>query len=143
MSMLITHADAKKALETAHRAQKTVARYREKGEELAEGMVRTLVTTGTGFGLGVVAGAGFFANGEIMKVPIELGAGLLFHALRLAGFAGKKGSVLSDMGDGALTSYFHILGRGVGAQHWGSKSRPAGTMGGSLADRLSRLAAQT
>jgi len=142
MSMLITHSDAKRAIEVAKSAQSRLRHYKEKGEEITEGFVRTLVTTGTGFGLGVVAGAGIFQNGEIMKVPIELGAGLLFHALRIAGFAGKKGGVLSDMGDGALTSYFHILGRGVGAQHWGTK-RPAATMGGSLADRLSRLAAQT
>lgn len=140
MSMLITHSDAKRAIEVAKSAQSRLRHYREKGEEITEGFVRTLVTTGTGFGLGVVAGANVFANGEILKVPIELGAGLLFHALRLAGFAGKKGSVLSDMGDGALTSYFHVLGRGVGAQHWG-KAKTAGEMSGSLADRLAQIAA--
>lgn len=140
MSMMITHTDAKRAIEAARSAQTRLKHYREKGEELTEGFVRTLITSGTGFGLGVVQGAGFLTNGEILKVPLELGVGMLGHALRLAGFGGKSGQALSDVGDGGLTSYFHVLGRGVGAQHWGGKSSSKGEMSGSLADRLAQIA---
>lgn len=140
MSMMITHADAKRAIATAQSAHNRLKHLREKGEAVTESVVRTLEVSGSAFALGMVQGAGILANGEIFKVPLELAAGLGFHALRLLGLGGKHGEHLSNFGDGGLASYAHILGRGVGAQHWG-KARTSGEMSGALADRLAQIAA--
>lgn len=141
MSMMITAADAKRAIQSAEAAHSRLKRLRANGEKITEEVGRTLVTSGTGFALGLVQGAGFLTNGEILKIPLELGVGLAFHAMRLFGLGGEKhGSILSDIGNGGLTSYLHILGRGIGAEHWG-KAKTSGEMSGALADRLAQLAA--
>lgn len=140
MSLMITTADAKRALATAHHAQTRLKHLREQGEQITESVVRTLEVTASAFGLGIVGGANIFANGEIFKIPVELGAGLLFHGARLLGLGGKHGDHLANFGDGALASYVHVLGRGVGASHWG-KGGVKGEMSGNLADRLAQIAA--
>jgi hypothetical protein len=137
--MMITHADAKRAIETARSASTRLKHLREKGEELTEQVVRTLEVSGSAFALGVVGGSNVFANGEIFKVPLELAAGLGFHALRLLGLGGKHGEHLSNFGDGGLASYAYTLGRGVGAQHWGT-AKTSGEMSGSLAEKLAAIA---
>jgi hypothetical protein len=139
--MLITHADAKRALQTAASASARVKHLREKGEAVTEQVVRSLEVSGAAFGLGVVAGSNVFANGEIFKIPLELFAGLGFHALRLLGLGGKHGDHLSNFGDGGLSSYAYTLGRGLGAQHWGT-AKTSGEMSGTMANRLAEIANQ-
>jgi hypothetical protein len=138
--MLITHTDAKKAIETARSASTRLKHLREKGEAMTESVVRTLEVSGSAFALGAIQGAKVFANGEIFKVPLELAAGLGFHALRLLGLGGKHGEHLSNFGDGGLASYAYTLGMGVGSSHWGG-AKTAGEMSGSLAERLAQIAA--
>lgn len=137
----ITASDARRALQTAHTVQNRLKTLRQKGEEAVEQVYRTVEVTGAAFALGMVSGAGVFANGEIFHMPIELVAGLGLHGLRILGLGGKHGDHLSNFGDGALASYTNVLGRGVGAQHWGGgKSATRGSMDGDVADRLQAIA---
>lgn len=138
--MLITHSDARKAVEIARSASGRLKSLREKGEKATEAVFRTVEVTGSAFAIGVVGGSGVFANGEIFKMPLELVAGLGFHALRLLGLGGKHGEHLSNFGDGGLAAYAYTLGRGVGASTWG-KAATRGEMSGSLAERLAQIAA--
>jgi hypothetical protein len=140
--LMITTADAKRAMAAAHAAGNRLKHLREKGEEITESVFRTLETTGAGFALGVIGGAGVFANGDLpfINIPVELGAGILAHGLRLMGVGGKHSDHLANFGDGALTSYFHVLGRGLGAKNWG-KAKTSGEMSGNLAERLAQIAA--
>ena len=140
-AMLITHSDARRAIETARSASTRLKHLREKGEQVTEQVVRTLEVSGSAFALGVVGGSNVFANGEIFRIPLELFAGLGFHALRLLGLGGKHGEHLSNFGDGGLASYAYTLGRGVGAQHWGG-AKTSGEMSGSLAEQLAAIAAR-
>lgn len=142
MSLMITTADAKRAMSAAHHATSRLKHLREQGEQITESVFRTLETTGSGFLLGVVGGANVFANGELpfLKIPVELGVGILAHGLRLMGVGGKHSDHLANFGDGALTSYFHLLGRGIGKTHWG-QAKTAGEMSGNLAERLAQIAA--
>ena len=57
-------------------------------------------------------GLGDLLNGAIMGLPV--GAGILAHVAAAAGFAGKYGKQLHDIGDGALAAYFARLGARVG-----------------------------
>ncbi len=141
--MQLTMADAKKALHTAHSAQTRLKHLRERGEEAVEQVTRTIEVTGSAFVLGMVQGAGVFARGEVFHMPLELITGLGLHGLRILGLGGKHAQHLSNFGDGALAAYTNILGRGVGAQHWGRPGGTQGTMGGDLADRLSAIADAT
>lgn len=138
--MLITHSDARRAIETARSASTRLKHLREKGEQVTEQVFRTVEVSASAFALGVVGGSNVFANGEIFKIPLELFAGLGFHALRLLGLGGKHGEHLSNFGDGGLASYAYTLGRGVGAQHWGG-AKTSGEMSGALADQLHRISA--
>lgn len=137
----LTTADAKRALVSAQSAHARLKHLREKSEAMTESVGRTLETTGAAFALGVVQGAGVFKGGEIFKMPLELLVGLGAHGLRLAGFGGKHGAHLSNIGDGALAAYLNVLGRGIGAQHWGG-ARTSGSMDGDLSDRLQAIANQ-
>jgi hypothetical protein len=139
--MLITHSDARRAIEQARSASTRLKHLREKGEQVTEQVVRTLEVSGSAFALGVIGGSNVFANGEIFKIPLELFAGLGFHALRLLGLGGKHGEHLSNFGDGGLASYAYTLGRGVGAQHWGT-AKTSGEMSGSYAEQLAAIAAR-
>ena len=46
------------------------------------GLAIVVEVSASAFALGVVGGSNVFANGEIFKIPLELFAGLGFHALR-------------------------------------------------------------
>lgn len=140
MALQLTTADAKRAIQRADSLRNRLSSMKAKGEEVVENAARTLEVSASAFGLGVIQGAGVFKGGELFKIPLELFAGLAFHGMRLLGLGGKHGSHLSNFGDGALASYTHVLGRGVGAQHWGGGAKTAGTMGGDLADRLAAIA---
>ena len=115
---------------------------REKGEAITERAVRTVEVTGSAFVLGLVQGAQVFKGGELLGVPLELGAGIAMHGLSLLGFAGKNGDHLANFGYGGLASYANIMGRGIGAQRWGGGG-VKGSMGGDLADRLAAIADRT
>ena len=144
MSMQLTMADAKRAMTTAQHAQNRLKHLREKGEEVTAQVYRTMEVTGSAFLLGMVQGAGVFKGGEVFHMPLELLAGLGLHGLRILGLGGKHGDHLSNFGDGALAAYTNVLGRGVGAQHWGGGGGAVrGEMSGDLADRLSQIAANT
>lgn len=141
--LALTAGDAKRALEEAQRWRTRARRLEGAGEKLVERYGRTTVSGGTGFLLGVVQGAKFLKDGELFHVPLELGVGLLAHGLNLLGWAGKHSDIVSHVGDGALTSWLHVLGRGVGAQHWGGSGGRAATMGGDFANRLASIANST
>jgi hypothetical protein len=126
------------------RAMAATARLRsikENHEELTGSVVRTMVMGGSAFTLGVAKGAGFKED-PILHMPIELGVGIAAHALRFLGFGGKYSQHLADIGDGGIASYLHVLGAGIGAQHWGGGGGAKGTVSGDLADRLSAIANQ-
>jgi hypothetical protein len=138
----LTMADAKRALHTAHSATARLKNLREKGEQTVEQVKRSAEVMASAFTLGMISGAGVLKDGEIFHMPLELVAGIGFHGLRILGIGGRHGEDLSNFGDGALASYVNVLGRGVGAQHWGGGGTK-GSMGGDLADRLSQIAANT
>lgn len=135
----LTTADARRALVSAQSAHARLKTLREKSEQVTETVSRTLEVTGSAFVLGMVQGAGVFKGGEVLKMPIELIVGLGAHGLRMFGFGGKHGSHLSNIGDGALAAYLNVLGRGIGAQHWGG-AKTSGSLDGDLSDRLQAIA---
>ena len=126
----------------ANSARSTLTRYRERTEEITDRGIRTLVGFGAAYGLGMAQGAGVFTNGELFHLPAELTFGLALHAMALLGLGGKHSEQLANAGDGCLFSLGAVLGRGMGAHHWGGspKAKASGEMSGNLADRLQALA---
>jgi hypothetical protein len=136
----LSHPTVNKALRLYESTKGRLDRYKEKTEELTDRGVRTLVGFGSAYGLGMAQGAGVFANGELLHVPAELFFGLSLHGLALFGVGGRHAEQLANAGDGCLFSLGAILGRGMGAQHWGKGASVKGEMSGGLADRLRRIA---
>lgn len=134
----LSHPSVNKALKLAHSARATLSRYRERTEEITDRGIRTLVGFGAAYGLGMAQGAGFFKNGEFLKLPAELTFGLALHGMALLGVGGRHNEQLANAGDGCLFSLGAVLGRGMGQQKWGAKT--AGEMSGDLADRLQQIA---
>jgi hypothetical protein len=146
-ALAITRTDAIKAIHKARRLDTMIARGKEHQEELAHGLVRTVVGSGTALGLGLLNGAG---HGEIFGtgIPWTLGAGVTAHGLRLlAIFSGSRTASkitepLNTVGDVGLWTYLFATGVGLGSEHWGGgrKSATRGTMGGDFADQLRDIA---
>ena len=138
----LSHPSVSRALKLANNARASLARYRERTEEITDRGIRTLVGFGAAYGLGMAQGAGLFANGELLHLPAELTFGLFLHGISLLGFGGRHSEQLANAGDGCLFSLGAVLGRGMGAQHWGggSKAKTSGEMSGGLADRLQAIA---
>lgn len=137
----LSHPSVSRALKMANSARSTLARYRERTEEITDRGIRTLVGFGAAYGLGMVQGAGILTNGELFHLPAELTFGLALHGMALLGLGGRHSEQLANAGDGCLFSLGAVLGRGMGAQHWGSKAKTSGEMSGNLADRLQSIAA--
>lgn len=141
MSLQLSLADARRAVQSATAAHAKLARVREKSEEMVAEVVHTATSGGTGYLLGLINGAGVFKDSRIFSVPLELAAAVTFHGLRVLGMGGRHGEHLSNIGNAALACYTHVLGLHTGLAHWGKGgAATAGTMGGDLADRLSQIA---
>ena len=99
----------------AEKAMERARRVREKGQEAVERGVRTFVSTGTAFGLGVVQGR--TGGVELFgKLPRELLVGAGAHVAGYMRMGGKNSEHLHAVGDGALALYAGTMGRAVGSQ---------------------------
>lgn len=110
----ISHSQIK---EMKNFVERTKARLEKVKEQTAEAMAQVVQTTeigATAFGFGFARGR----YGDItlpFGIPIDLGAGVVLHALAFMGAAGAKyDEHLHNFGDGALASYLTFLGASFG-----------------------------
>lgn len=127
------------------RAESALARAKramEKADVVVDRVVKTTVTGGTAFALGVAQGR--YGSVEVVGVPADLGLGVLAHVAGFAGVGGNANDYLHAVGDGALAAYLVTLGRGVGkdwAEKSGASQPPAAASGHTVSDaELRRLA---
>lgn len=107
----ITRENIDSAIAKAKRASATLARQREKTEELVERGVASSVTAMTAFTFGVVNGR--FGPTEVVGVPAEV---LFAGAAHLAGISGIAPSAMHAAADGATAIFMGQLGYGFGEQ---------------------------
>jgi hypothetical protein len=112
MAYSITRRDLHFAHDAATRAISHAGRLRRKGEAVTEQVVQTTLVSASTFGFSFLAG--YAGNVDVLGVPIDLGAGILFQLGAFAGIAGHWSKGLHDLGDGALAAYFAKLGASVG-----------------------------
>lgn len=96
----------------AEAAHNRIARFREKGEKVMETATRTVIVTGTAFGLGVLQGK--TGGVEMLGVPLDLLLGVAAHGGAFAKVAGSSSKRLHDVGDAAMAVYASTMGRGIG-----------------------------
>lgn len=101
-------------------ARKRVATIKDEAERAVGFFVSAGEVSLTSFGLGVVNGR--YENPELVGVPLDLGTGLVFHAIGYAGIAEEH---MHSFGNGGLGSYFSGLGMGVGNKMLEESKRPA------------------
>lgn len=108
----ITSDSLRRAGSYATRYAKAIRSHADTGESLLQQGIQTTFVSGTAFGFGVLGG--HQGAVDVLGVPVDVGAGILAHVAAAAGFAGKYGKQLHDIGDGALAAYFARLGARVG-----------------------------
>lgn len=96
----------------AEKANQRLSRVKEKGEAVVEKVTRTMVTTGTAFGMGVVQGR--TGGVELLGIPLDLALGVGAHVGGFMRVAGRRSDMLHNIGDGAMAAYAVAVGRGVG-----------------------------
>ena len=108
--MKIAMKDVHGKLETA---KKAAQKYQEKADQVVEGVVTSLVTTGSAFVLGGIEG--YTGGVEVVGVPLPLGAGFALHG---AGFllGGKSAPYLHAAANGAFATWGATMGRGIGKE---------------------------
>lgn len=110
-----------KASDLAQKVDKLAARAKGlavKGEEAMGHMVQSMEVGVAALGFGWAEGR--YGSIELLGIPANLGASVVMHGLGYFGMAGKHSEHLHNLGDGALASYLHTMGVGIGA-----RSRPA------------------
>ena len=95
-----------------HLASRFRSTFIGKGESVTQQVVQSVLISGASFGFGVLGGHSGAV--DVLGVPVDLGAGILFQLGGFAGLAGKWDKALHDLGDGALAAYFARLGARVG-----------------------------
>lgn len=122
----------------AESMQTRISKIRAKGEEMVETVQRTAITTGVGFGLGVIQGR--TGGTEILGVPLDLLVGVGGHIAGFTKVGGKHSTTLHHIGDAGLVTYAATMGRSVG-MNWktsgkllGGKTKVAGDLAESGAD---------
>jgi len=145
MALHLTQSDIIRFKNQAESMKNRAKAALEKAGDAVDNLIRTSEVAVSAFAFGVLQGK-FRKQGGVtlLGIPVDLIAGVGFHALGLAGVGGRNSHHLHAFGDGALASYFTTLGRGVG-QSWGGESGVSGEQkqiagGGSLADEeLARM----
>ncbi len=90
---------------------------KERLEGATTKLVRSVEVGAAAVAGGIIQGKAGPKGATVMKIPVDLGAGL---ALNVAGYfnaAGKHSDHLNNLGDGFLASYLSSLGFGMG-NHW-------------------------
>ena len=109
-----------KASDLAQKVDKLAQRAKGlavKGEEAMGHMVQSMEVGVSALGFGWAEGR--YGSIELLGIPANLGASVVMHGLGYFGMAGKHSEHLHNLGDGALASYLHTMGVGIGA-----RSRP-------------------
>jgi hypothetical protein len=132
---------------------------KERLEGATTKLVRTVEVGAAAIAGGMIQGKAGPDGATVMKVPVDLGAGLLLNVAGYFNAAGQHSDHLNNLGDGFLASYLSSLGFGIGntwrttGKLFGAKSTPqlpggppataaAGEIGpAQMADIISRVRA--
>lgn len=120
-----------KASELADKVDKLAQRAKGlavKGEEAMGHMVQSMEVGMSALGFGWAEGR--YGSIELLGIPANLGASVVLHGLGYFGMAGKHSEHLHNLGDGALASYLHTMGVGIGARSR-QPARPGGATSGA------------
>ena len=120
-----------KASELAEKVDKLAQRAKGlavKGEEAMGHMVQSMEVGMSALGFGWAEGR--YGSIELLGIPANLGASVVLHGLGYFGMAGKHSEHLHNLGDGALASYLHTMGVGIGARSR-QPARPGGATSGA------------
>jgi hypothetical protein len=112
MAYSITRRDLEYAHSAATRAMHGFGRLRGRGEAAAGQFMQTACVSAAAFGFGVLNGN--MGPVDVLNVPVDLGAGILFQIGAYAKVGGKWNKTLADLGDGALAAYLTKLGASIG-----------------------------
>jgi len=112
MAYSIMHRDLHFGHGAAKRALHFFGQYRERGEVVTQQVVQTVMVSAGAFGFSWLSG--YAGTVDVLGVPIDLGAGILFQLAAFSGLGGKWSKVIHDVGDGALAAYFAKLGARTG-----------------------------
>lgn len=121
-----------KASELADKVDKLAQRAKGlavKGEEAMGHMVQSMEVGMSALGFGWAEGR--YGSIELLGIPANLGASVVLHGLGYFGMAGKHSEHLHNLGDGALASYLHTMGVGIGARSRQPAARPGGATSGA------------
>ena len=129
MTMSITKAHAKTAINKYEGLKRRIAGMREDARKTTKHLVRTAEIGGTAFLVGLTQGR---TDGiEVLGAPVELVAGGALTLIALVESGEDYASHLGAVGDGAIAAYLTTLGRGVGVT-MRQKALAAGAAAGSL-----------
>ena len=120
---------SEKASDLAQKVDKLAQRAKGlavKGEEAMGHMVQSMEVGMSALGFGWAEGR--YGSIEVLGIPANLGASVALHGLGYFGMAGKHSEHLHNLGDGALASYLHTMGVGIGARSR-SAARPGANAG--------------
>ena len=86
----------------------------QKADDVIEQGVEATLASATAFGLGIWQTRS--DTQKLLGVPIDLAVGLAAHAAGFMGVGGRAAEYMHCVGNGALASHFHTVGRGVGKE---------------------------
>lgn len=104
------------AREIAAKAKTTMAKWREKNEEVIGRGMQLVEVSGTAFAFGF-ANSRWGENGElkIAGIPVDLGVAAVVHSMGFLGGLGEYAEHGHNVADGALASFAYRVGAQMGA----------------------------